>query len=77
MPTTAERLTAIEQSLARIELALQTRVPLSEIRQAIEDVFATYGLVAQLKEVYSSQRDDVAQIAEAVELLTKERSEEA
>lgn len=56
----AARLVLIEESLARIELELSGRVPVADVRQAIEDVFATYGIVAQLKEVYDNQRDQLA-----------------
>lgn len=70
-----ERLAAIEAALVRVEspsalslvaarltsidTKLADRVPLAEVRAAIEDVFATYGLVAQLKEVYDSQRNQL------------------
>ena len=75
----ADKLVMIEESLARIELALAVRVPAADIRQAIEDVFATYGLVAQLKEVYDGQRDHlVILIGLAAQLIanTKEGDEE-
>jgi len=55
----AARLVLIEESQARIELALATRVPAADIRVAIEDVFQTYGLVVQLKEIYDNQRDQL------------------
>lgn len=55
-----QRLVLIEETLARIELALHARVPIGDVRQAIEDVFATYGVVAQLREVYAAQRDALA-----------------
>ena len=70
----AARLVLIEESLARIELALETRVSSAEIRVAIEDVFNTYGLLAQLKEVYTTQRDDLALLVGlAGKLLAEER----
>jgi hypothetical protein len=76
--TTAPTLARIEESLARIELNLETRVPTNEIRQAIEDAFDTYGLVAQLKEVYTTQRDDLAALVElAGRLLDQERAHDA
>ena len=69
-----ESLARIEESLARIELALETRVPAHLIRQAIEDAFDTYGLVAQLREVYTTQRDDLAiLVGLAGKLLEEER----
>ncbi len=77
-PDIAARLVLIDESLARIELALAMRVPVEEIRIAIEDVFATYGLVSQLKEVYTTQRDELAAlVAIASQLLQEERAHDA
>ena len=51
------------------------RVPAQEIRQAIDDMLETYGLVAQLREVYMTQRDELAALVViAKELLTEERT---
>jgi len=89
-----ERLIAIEEALKRVESPsalslvaqrlgsidekLTERVPSSEIRQAIEEVFETWGLVAQLKEVYTTQRDELqALVTIAAQLLAEEREHDA
>jgi hypothetical protein len=67
-----ERLNGIEAQLARIELHLTTRVPAEEIRAAIEDVFQTWGLVAQLREVYDTMRGDLLSHNAIVDALLAE-----
>ena len=67
-------LSLVAQRLLAIDTRLETRVPSDEIRQAIEDVFQTYGLVSQLKEVYESQRDQlVILVGLAAQLLADAR----
>jgi hypothetical protein len=73
--TTLER---IEQRLSAIEETLTTHVSVSEVKQAIEDVFATYGLVVQLAEVYTTQRNELAALIALVSrLLSEERAHDA
>jgi len=52
-------LSLVAERLGTIDTKLAERVPTDEIRVAIEDVFATHGLVAQLAEVYGAQRDQL------------------
>jgi phage-related minor tail protein len=53
-------LSLVAQRLKAIDARLADRVPIGDVRQAIEDVFATHGLVAQLREVYTTQRDEIS-----------------
>lgn len=73
--TIIARLVRMEEALARVELALTVRVPVADVRQAIEDVFATHGLVAQLGEVYASQRDALAAHYQTIDTLLETRKE--
>ena len=52
-------LSLIAQRLASIDAVLQTRVPAEDIRTAIEDVLDTRFEMGQLREVYTSQRDQL------------------
>lgn len=57
MPTTAERLTAIETRLTAIEASLASRS--APIDQALADIESSYGLVGQLVEVAHAQREQL------------------
>lgn len=72
----AQRLTLLEESTARIELALALRVPPHELRRAMQDVLETLGLVGMLKEVHFNQRDQLAMLVGlAAQLLMEARDE--
>ena len=74
----AERLILVEESLARIELALATRVPVADIRQSMDDAFATYGLVAQLRELHTNQRDQLTiLVGLAAQLIADAKKDDA
>lgn len=49
--TTTQQLTSITESLARIEAALAARVPVADVKRAIEDTSATAEVAQQLSQV--------------------------
>jgi len=70
-------LSLVASRLLAIDKRLEDRVPVADIRLAIEDVFQTYGLVAQLKEVYESQRDQlVILVGLAAQLLADAKKDD-
>ena len=71
-------LSLIAQRLSAIDARLAERVPVSEIRKAIEDIFATWGQVSQLREVYTTQRDELAALVQiAAQLAGDARAHDA
>ena len=70
-----QQLAAIDTRLTQIELAQQGRVPVEDIRESMRDVLKTLGLVGQLREVYSSQKEQMAiMVGWAAQMLTEART---
>jgi len=65
----------VAQKLTALEVGLKDRVPIADVKAAIEDVFATHGLVVQLTEVYTTQRDALATHYEAIDRVLETRQE--
>lgn len=71
-------LSLVAQRLGAIDSKLGQLVPPEDVRKLIEDAFATYGMVVQLREVYITQRDDLAiLVGLAGKLLEEERKHDA
>lgn len=64
--TTAETLKRIEDRLLTIETQLAARGALIDVRQAIDDNLAAFGLITQLVDIYKTQRDDRQEQADAI-----------
>lgn len=61
-------LLAIAERLTALELAVDARsAPAEQIRQALDDILAIYGVTAQTGEVIGQQRDQIQALAEAME----------
>lgn len=72
----AERLILVEESIARIEAGMSTRIPADEIRAAMNDVLDILNITSQLAEIIRNQRDQLAMLVGlAAELLTEARTE--
>lgn len=69
-------ITRLDAHDTAIQALLAALVPSSDVRQSIQDTFDTLGIVVQLKEVETHQRDTLAMLVGlAAELLTEARAE--
>jgi len=78
MPSTAATLSQMNRRLSAIEEHLSLGVPVVELRQALTDILETLGQLAQLREIYATQRDSVAALVIIANvLLGEERAHDA